>query len=119
MTCVSEQALDRFRARLRGDLVRADDPGYDRSRRVWNALVDRRPALIACCRAPSDVSAAVQFGCEHDILVSIKGGGHNISGNAVCDGGLMLDLSAMSSIRVDPAGRSARAEAGAGRGLRP
>jgi FAD/FMN-containing dehydrogenase len=112
-TGINMHSLDSFRGRLRGDLLRANDPGYDKARRVWNALVDRRPGLVARCKGPSDVAAAIQFGCEHELLVSIKGGGHNIAGTAVCEGGLMLDLSAMTAIRVDAAARSARAEAGA------
>jgi FAD/FMN-containing dehydrogenase len=109
---VNEASLDNLRGRLRGELLRAGDPGYDEARRVWNALIDHHPALVVRCKGTSDVAAAVQFGRQHDLLVSIKGGGHNIAGKAVCEGGLMFDLSAMTGIRVDPAARRARAEAG-------
>ena len=75
-------------------------------------MIDRRPALIARCAGPADVIAAVRFAREHGLLVSVKGGGHNITGNAVCEGGLMIDLSAMKGMRVDPAAGTVRAEAG-------
>jgi len=97
---------------LRGRLLHPGEDGYDAARRVWNGMIDRRPALIARCAGPADVIAVVRFAREHGLLLAIKGGGHNITGNAVCDGGLMLDLSAMKSVRVDPIGRTARAEAG-------
>jgi FAD/FMN-containing dehydrogenase len=109
---IGDGILGTFRARLRGALLCADDAGYDEARRVWNALIDHRPALIVRCSGASDVVAAVQFGREHDLLVSIKGGGHNIAGKAVCEGGLMIDLSGMKGIRVDPAARTVRAEPG-------
>jgi len=97
---------------LRGPLLRASDAGYDEARRVWNGMIDRRPALIARCAGAADVIAAVRFARTHEIRVSVKGGGHNITGNAVCEGGLMIDLSAMKGIRVDPVERTARAAAG-------
>jgi FAD/FMN-containing dehydrogenase len=97
---------------LRGQLLLRDDAGYDKARKVWNGMIDRRPALIARCAGPADVMAAVRFARDHRLLVSVKGGGHNITGNAVCEGGLMIDLSPMKSVRVDPVGRTARAEAG-------
>jgi FAD/FMN-containing dehydrogenase len=105
-------AVQQFADGLRGRLLRQGDGGYDEARRVWNGMIDRRPALIARCAGPADVIAAVRFAREHGMLVSVKGGGHNITGNAVCGGGLMIDLSAMKSVRVDPVGRTARAEAG-------
>jgi FAD/FMN-containing dehydrogenase len=101
-----------FADSLRGQLLRGGADGYDAARKVWNGMIDRRPALIARCAGPADVIATVRFAREHGLLLAVKGGGHNITGNAVCDGGLMLDLSAMKSVRVDPVGRTARAEAG-------
>jgi FAD/FMN-containing dehydrogenase len=98
--------------RLRGALLRPGERGYDAARQVWNGMIDRRPALIARCAGPADVVAAVRFAREHGLLLAVKGGGHNITGNAVCEGGLMLDLSGMKSVRVDPTRRAARAEAG-------
>ena len=105
-------AIQSLADRLRGPLLRRGDAGYDAARRVWNGMIDRHPALIARCAGAADVMAAVRFAREHELLVSVKGGGHNITGNAVCDGGLMIDLSAMKGMRVDPAKRTVRAEAG-------
>lgn len=96
-----------------GDLLGPDDPGYNEARSIWNGMIDRYPTLIAQCTGASDVIAAVNFARENDLLVAVKGGGHNIAGNAVCDGGLVLDLSPMSSVRVDPETQTARVEAGA------
>ncbi len=109
---IGADALDTFRARLRGPLLLSGDEGYDEARTVWNALIDHRPALIARCSGAADVVAAVQFARQHDLRVSIKGGGHGVAGKAVCDGGLMIDLSRMKSIRVDPVARIVRAEPG-------
>ena len=109
---LTESMLDPFRAELRGQVLPAGDAGYDDARTIWNALIDHRPALIARCAGAADVIAVVRFAREHDLLVSIKGGGHNIAGKCVCDGGLMIDLSRMKSVHVDPAARIARAEPG-------
>jgi FAD/FMN-containing dehydrogenase len=109
---VSDKQIGEFRASLRGDLLQPDHPDYDQARRVWNGMIDRRPALIARCAGASDVIAAVNFARRYDILVSVRGGGHSFAGNAVCDGGLVIDLTRMQSVRVDPARRTARAEPG-------
>jgi FAD binding domain-containing protein/berberine-like enzyme len=109
---VGTNDLDALRAALRGPLLLSGDEGYDEARTVWNALIDHRPALIARCSGAADVVAAVQFARQHNLLVSIKGGGHGVAGKAVCDGGLMIDLSRMKSIRVDPVARIVRAEPG-------
>jgi FAD/FMN-containing dehydrogenase len=109
---LEEVAVQNFADGLRGRLARPGEEGYDAARKVWNGMIDRRPALIARCAGPADVIAAVRFAREHELLVSVKGGGHNITGNAVCEDGLMIDLSPMKSVRVDPVGRTARAEAG-------
>jgi FAD/FMN-containing dehydrogenase len=109
---LEEITVQNFADSLRGRLLRLGDDGYDAARRVWNGMIDRRPALIARCAGPADVIAAVRFARENGLLVSVKGGGHNITGNAVCEGGLMIDLSPMKSVRVDPVARTARAEAG-------
>ena len=105
-------AVQELAENLRGRLMQPGDGGYDEARRVWNGMIDRRPALIARCAGVADVMSAVRFARDHRLLVSVKGGGHNITGNAVCEGGLMIDLSPMKSVRVDPVGRTARAEAG-------
>lgn len=112
-TMVSAPTLEALAASLRGDLLNAGDPGYDEARAVWNAMVDRRPGLIARCAGAADVIAAVNFARENKLLVSVRGGGHNIAGSAVCDGGLMIDLSKMRSVRVDKLARRAWVEPGA------
>lgn len=101
-----------LRARFRGALLRPAEEGYDEARRIWNGAIDRRPALIARCAGADDVVAAVRFAREHDLPVSVRGGGHSVAGYSVCDGGLMIDLSLMKSIRVDPNARTARAAGG-------
>lgn len=109
---LDDAVLDKFAASLRGGLLVPSDAGYDVARKVWNGMVDKRPALIARCAGTADVIECVRFAREHDIVVSVRGGGHNYAGKSVCDGGLMIDLSAMKGIRVDPARRTARAQAG-------
>jgi FAD/FMN-containing dehydrogenase len=109
---LEEATVADFAAGLRGPLLRPGDDGYDAARQVWNGMIDRRPALIARCAGPADVIAAVRFARTHGLLLAVRGGGHNITGNAVCEGGLMIDLSPMKSVRVDPQGRTARAEVG-------
>lgn len=101
-----------LKERFRGQLLAPEDDGYESGRRVWNAMIDRHPALIARCVGAADVTAAVDFARERELVVSVRGGGHSVAGTAVCDGGLMIDLSPMKSVRVDPAGRTARAEPG-------
>jgi len=112
-TVVEGAAIERFRDMLRGALLLPGDAGYDEARAIWNGMIDRRPALIARCHGVGDVRAAVEFAITQDLLVSIKGGGHNVAGNAVCDNGLMIDLSPMRSVYVDPKSQTARAEGGA------
>ncbi len=111
-TILEEAAVQNFADSLRGPLLGPGEGGYDEARKVWNGMIDRRPALIARCAGVADVIAAVRFARTHELLVSVRGGGHNITGNAVCEGGLMIDLSPMKSVRVDPGQRTARAEAG-------
>jgi FAD/FMN-containing dehydrogenase len=105
-------AVGRLRTRFRGALLRPGEEGYDEARRVWNGAIDRRPALVARCAGADDVVEAVRFAREHDLLVSVRGGGHAVAGHAVCDGGLMIDLSLMKAVRVDPAARTTRAAGG-------
>jgi len=104
--------IDEFKRQLRGNVLLPGDAGYDEARQIWNAMIDRRPALIARCVSPEDVVQAVNFARKHNLLVSIRGGGHNIAGNAVCDDGLMIDLSLMKSVQVDPNTRRATVEPG-------
>ena len=109
---VGESDINALRARMRGPLVQAGESGYEEARVLFNAMIDRRPALVARCHGAADVMAAVDFARDHDVLVSVKGGGHGVAGKAVCDGGLLIDMSPMKSIRVDPVARVARAEPG-------
>ncbi len=105
-------ALEALKARLRGTPLLPADFGYDESRSVWNAMIDRRPALVVRCLGVADVVTCVHFARERGLALSVKGGGHNISGLAVCDGGLMLDMSLMRGVWVDPTARTARAQPG-------
>jgi FAD/FMN-containing dehydrogenase len=109
---LDEAAIQQFKASVRGQLLRAEDEGYDAARRVWNGMIDRRPALILRCTGVADVLAAVTFAREHALPVAIRGGGHNVAGNAVCDGGMVLDLSPMKGMRIDPTTRRGWAQAG-------
>ena len=104
--------IDSFKTRLRGPLLLPGEPGYDEGRAIWNAMIDRRPALIVRCLGVADVISAVNFAREHGLSLSIKGGGHNIAGLAVCDGGVMLDMSLMRGVWVDPNAGTARAQLG-------
>jgi FAD/FMN-containing dehydrogenase len=110
---LGESVVDRFGSGLRGELLRPGDTTYEEARKLWNGVIDKRPALIASCAGVGDVIDAVNFARENDLLVAVRGGGHNVAGNAVCDGGLVIDLSPMKGIRVDPERHSVRAESGA------
>jgi FAD/FMN-containing dehydrogenase len=98
---------------FRGRLITAGDADYDTARAVWNGVIDRRPRLIARCIGTADVVAAVRFARNHDLEIAIRGGGHNVAGTAVCDDGIVMDLSAMRAVRVDPAARRAWVQGGA------
>jgi FAD/FMN-containing dehydrogenase len=108
----SATAIQRFQSGLSGPLLRPTDEGYEAARRIWNAMIDKRPALIARCRIVSDVVNSVHFARDHGLTLSVRGGGHNVAGNAVCDDGLMIDLSLMRGIAVSAENRTASAEAG-------
>jgi hypothetical protein len=109
---IPASALQKFRQTLRGQSLCPGEPGYDTTRAIPNAMTDRRPAIIARCIGAADVIASVHFAREHDLIVSVRGGGHSVAGKSVCEGGLMIDLSAMKGIRVNPAQRTVRAEPG-------
>jgi FAD/FMN-containing dehydrogenase len=111
-TALNEATVQAFTDTLRGELLRPGDAHYDSARTVWNAMIDKRPALIVRCAGVADVISAVKFARTHDVLVSVRGGGHNIAGNSVCADGLMIDLAPMQGIQVDPVHRTARAQAG-------
>src|SRR5215217_8244093 len=109
---LSEAAVENLRDSLRGQLLRMDDADYEAARRVFNWMIDRRPALIVRCAGAADVVASVNFAREHDLPLSVRGGGHSVAGTAVCEGGVMLDLASMKDIRVDPERRIAQAQPG-------
>ncbi|HVS63807.1 MAG TPA: FAD-binding oxidoreductase [Thermoanaerobaculia bacterium] len=106
-------AVEELGARLGSRPISPDDPGYDDARRVWNGMIDRRPALVAGCRGVADVIASVRFAREHRLLLAVRGGGHNVAGFGTCDGGLVVDLSAMRGVRVDPTTKTVRVGGGA------
>jgi FAD/FMN-containing dehydrogenase len=99
---ISAEAIDTLKTALRGSVLRPGDDGYETSRTVWNAMIVRRPALVALCAGVADVRAAVNFARSHKLLTAVKGGGHNIAGSAVCEGGFLIDLSQMRTVRIDP-----------------
>src|SRR6185295_18060025 len=101
-TVLGETAVRHLRASLQGELLLPSNDRYEETRKVWNGMVDKRPALIARCAGVVDVSAAVTFAREHGLLVSVRGGGHSVAGKAVCNGGLMIDLARMKAIQTDP-----------------
>jgi hypothetical protein len=110
---LDEPTIAEFKTSLRGALVRPDDNGYDAARKIHNAMIDRRPDFIVRCAGVADVIGAVNVARSHDLLVAIRGTGHNIAGTSLCDGGLVIDLSLMKSVRIDPVARTARVEGGA------
>ena len=109
---INKAIIEELRAGLRGQLLRPGDEGYDQARKVWNGMFDRRPALIARCAGTADVIRAVNFARDNRLQAAVRGGGHNYAGKSVCDGGLVIDLSTMKGIRVDPAARAVRAQPG-------
>ena len=110
---LGEATLAELRAGLRGELLTREDEGYETQRKVWNGMVDKHPLLIARCMGTADVISAVQFARSHGLLVAVRGGGHNVAGNATCDDGMVIDLSPMKGIWVDSQHRLARAQPGA------
>ena len=110
---VDGAALEKLKSSLRGALLFPNDEGYDKARTVWNAMISRKPALVVRCAGVADIRQAVAFAHDRRLLTAVKGGGHNIAGNAVCEGGLLIDLSAMRSVRVDPIAAVAHVEPGA------
>src|SRR5436305_3270019 len=106
-------AVQELAPRFSGRLLQPGDEGYDEARKVWNGLFDRRPALVARCGNVDDVVAAVNFARESGLPVAVRGGGHSAVGHSTCDDGIVIDLSEMNSVEVDPKTRTARAEAGA------
>src|SRR4051795_10006276 len=107
---LDDTAVQDFMSRLRGELIRPGDTGYEQARKIYNGMIDKRPALIACCVDVADVIGAVNFAREHKLTLAVRGGGHNGAGLASCDGGLVIDLSRMKGIHVDSAARTVRVE---------
>src|SRR2546427_10095857 len=106
-------SLEKLRNGFRGELIQPGDREYDSSRVVWNAMADRHPALIARCTRVEDVVTAVRFAREHDLVIAVRGGGHSVAGFSTCDGGVVIDLSGMRAVEIDPASRTARVQGGA------
>lgn len=109
---LDDAAIADLARQFRGELIRRDDPPYDGARRVWNGAIDRYPALVARCTGVADVLAAVRFARERELVVAVRGGGHNVAGTGVCDDGVVIDLSPMKGMWVDPGARTARAQPG-------
>ena len=109
---ITEEQVQAFAAGAQGEVLTPENPHYDEVRSIWNAMIDRRPGLILRCAGAADVVQAVNFARKHRLLLAVRGAGHNIAGNAVCDGGLLVDLSAMKSVSVQPDSRTARVEPG-------
>ncbi len=110
---LDQQIVNDFKEKLTGHLLLPGDQGYNEARKIWNGIIDRRPAFIVRCKNSDDVIYAVNLARDHNLLLSVRAGGHNIAGNAVCDGGIMIDLSLMKSVRVDPDQQIADVETGA------
>src|ERR1700760_4281866 len=98
---------------FRGELFRPGDTGYDQARQIWNASIDKHPAVVARCSGISDIVSAIRFAREKNLLTAIRGGGHNVGGRALCDDGIVIDLSRMRAVHVDPATRTVRVQGGA------
>jgi FAD/FMN-containing dehydrogenase len=111
-TTIAGEAIESLAAGLRGELLTPTSLGYDDARSIWNAMIDRRPGMIVECAGPADVKTAVGFAREHGLLISVRGAGHNIAGNAVSDGGIMISLANMKSVRVDTTAKRAWVEPG-------
>jgi FAD/FMN-containing dehydrogenase len=110
---VDHERIERFQARFRGEVIQPADLGYEKARKIWNSSIDRHPGIIARCAGLADVIAAVSFARENEVLVAVRGGGHNVGGRALCDGGIVIDLSSMKGIHVNATNRTVRVQGGA------
>ena len=111
-TTIDDSAVEALKRNFKGDLLQPGDADYEHARTIWNAMIDKRPSLIARCKSTSDIVEAVRFANSHGLLVAVRSGGHNIAGNATCDGGMVIDLSSMKEIEVDPQAKTATAQPG-------
>src|SRR4029077_6329859 len=110
---VNHDRIERFQTAFRGEVIQPGDSGYETARKIWNASIDKHPGIIARCSGMADVVAAVNFARENELLVAVRGGGHNVSGKALCDDGIVIDLSGMKGIYVDAKNHTARVQGGA------
>src|SRR5947209_14440967 len=110
---LGEATVQELRDALKGELVLPGDAGYDTARLVWNGMIDRRPAMIASCHDAGDVIAAIGFARSEGLVVAVRGGSHNVAGNATCDGGMVIDLSPMKAVHVNAEAGTVRAQGGA------
>lgn len=110
---ISTDVFNGFQSQVQGRVIVAGDADYDMARRIWNALIDKHPGAILRCSGTADVAAATKFAKDNNILVSVRGGGHNVGGRAICDDGLVIDLSGMRAVHVDPVNQTVRAQGGA------
>ena len=113
MANLSQKSMENLTSQIRGDVLTPSDPQYENSRTIWNAMIDRKPAVIVRCEGVADVMRSIAFAREQNLLLAVRGGAHNIAGNAICNDGLVIDLSQMNSVRIDPDKRRAYVEPGA------
>jgi FAD/FMN-containing dehydrogenase len=112
MTTLTNGQFNELKGAIRGEILQASDAAYDAARTVWNAMIDRHPAIIVRCAGTADVCTALAYARNHGLPLAVRGGGHNIAGRALCEDGLVIDLSGMRSVQVDPRQRRARVEGG-------
>ena len=110
---LADGTIEQLRAAVGGEVITPGDADYEEARRVWNGMIDCHPALIVRCASTDDVAAAVNFGRDHDLLVSVRGGSHSTPGYSTCDDGIVIDLGPMNRVTVDPDSRTARVQGGA------
>src|SRR6266436_3213700 len=113
MTHLESSKIEQLNDGFEGEILLPSDSGYDSARQIWNAMIDKRPAVIARCATTADVVRGVNFARDNRLLLAVRGGGHNIAGNAICDDGLVIDLSQMTAAQVAPSARRVTIEGGA------
>ena len=113
MSKLNSETIEILKRQLRGNLLTPEEAGYDEARTIWNAMIDRKPALIAECTGVADIMSAVNFARDNDLLAAVRGAGHNIACKAIADDALMIDLSGLKSVRIDPGSRRAYVGPGA------